>query len=115
MKKSNQTEFNAAPAPQSNGTPDSESSGNGASASPTHEAIAQAAYALWEKDGGAHGRDHEHWLEAERQLRRPGNPAYPTLEKREAMVKAATGEKTDTRRIPADDLKKFPAVPAQGK
>ncbi len=35
-----------------------------------------------------------------------GNPAYPKLAEREALVKAAAREKPDVRKIPADDLKK---------
>ena len=35
-------------------------------AGPTHEQIAQKAYAIWQKKGG---NDLENWLEAERQLR----------------------------------------------
>lgn len=38
------------------------------------EAIAQRAYELYVAAGYQHGRDVEHWLEAERQLRR--NPKY---------------------------------------
>ena len=35
---------------------------------PTHEEIAQCAYALFEKKGRAPGHDMENWLEAEAQL-----------------------------------------------
>jgi uncharacterized protein DUF4058/DUF2934 family protein len=37
---------------------------------PSHAAIARAAYGLWEQDGRPHGRDKEHWYEALAQLRR---------------------------------------------
>ena len=30
--------------------------------------IAQRAYELYEQEGGCHGRDLEHWLEAEREV-----------------------------------------------
>ena len=33
------------------------------------EEIARAAYYLYERSGWLHGRDTEHWLEAERQVR----------------------------------------------
>ncbi len=33
-----------------------------------HEAIAKAAYYLYERNGWVHGRDEEHWLEAERSV-----------------------------------------------
>jgi hypothetical protein len=35
---------------------------------PTHEQIAQRAFALYEQRGGANGGDLDDWLEAERQL-----------------------------------------------
>jgi hypothetical protein len=35
---------------------------------PTHEEIAQRAYALYEKSGRVPGRDMENWLAAESQL-----------------------------------------------
>jgi hypothetical protein len=38
-----------------------------------------------------------------------GNPAYPKLMHREAIVKAAAREKTEVRKIPADDLEKTKA------
>ena len=37
---------------------------------PLHEQIAMAAYAIWEQDGHAHGRDKQHWCTAVAQLRR---------------------------------------------
>jgi hypothetical protein len=35
---------------------------------PTHEEIAVCAYLIWEKEGRPHGRDQEHWSQAEAQL-----------------------------------------------
>ena len=35
----------------------------------THDAIASRAYQLFLADGAAHGRDLEHWLRAESELR----------------------------------------------
>lgn len=32
------------------------------------ELIRQRAYALWEKDGGAHGRHDDHWAQATREV-----------------------------------------------
>jgi hypothetical protein len=37
-------------------------------ASITREDIARRAYELFEQSGGVHGRDIQHWLDAERQL-----------------------------------------------
>jgi hypothetical protein len=39
----------------------------------SHEQIALRAHHLWEERGRPEGRDLEHWLEAERQLRRESN------------------------------------------
>ena len=36
---------------------------------PTNEQVAALAYAIWLDRGRPEGRDMEHWLEAERQLR----------------------------------------------
>ena len=36
---------------------------------PTREEITAAAHALWEQEGCPEGRDLEHWLKAENQLR----------------------------------------------
>ncbi|MFA6560559.1 MAG: DUF2934 domain-containing protein [Verrucomicrobiia bacterium] len=35
---------------------------------PTPDEIAVCAFAIWEKEGRPHGRDVEHWLQAEAQL-----------------------------------------------
>ena len=42
----------------------------GAAPPPTHNEIALRAYELYVQSGGHHGRHIDHWLEAERQLRR---------------------------------------------
>ena len=39
---------------------------------PTYEQIAEAAYQRYLSRGGAHGRDFDDWLEAERELRARG-------------------------------------------
>jgi hypothetical protein len=41
---------------------------NPAQYTPYHEMIARRARAIWEKKGQPHGRDVEHWLEAEQEL-----------------------------------------------
>jgi hypothetical protein len=41
------------------------------SLSPSHDAIAARAAAIWEQNGRPEGRDQEHWLRAERELARP--------------------------------------------
>jgi hypothetical protein len=40
-----------------------------ATAQVPHERIARRAHELWVGQGCPHGRDQEHWLEAERQLK----------------------------------------------
>jgi len=35
---------------------------------PSHDEIAAAAYLIWIKEGRPHGRDREHWFQAETQL-----------------------------------------------
>jgi hypothetical protein len=37
-------------------------------AAPEATQVQALAYALWVRDGRPHGRDREHWAEAERQL-----------------------------------------------
>jgi hypothetical protein len=53
--------------------------------------IQERAYALWLEEGCAHGRAHEHWLRAERELvHAPGTEAKEK--------KAAPGKKVAARR-----------------
>jgi hypothetical protein len=40
-----------------------------AACSPTHDDIALRAYEIYLRDGAPHGRDLEHWLRAEAELR----------------------------------------------
>ncbi|HEX3728408.1 MAG TPA: DUF2934 domain-containing protein [Opitutaceae bacterium] len=35
---------------------------------PTQEEVAQRAYEIWQSEGAAHGRDQDHWLQAEGEL-----------------------------------------------
>ena len=54
-----------------------------------HGEIAKRAYAIWEREGRPHGRDFEHWLDAEREM----NAAAPTPPNR-AQAAAAAAPKT---------------------
>ena len=54
-----------------------------------YERIRQRAYSLWERDGRPHGRQIDHWLQAERELAEPA--------RRPKAAKAATPTKTDRR------------------
>ena len=38
----------------------------------TYEQIAQRAYEIWEREGKPEGREQEHWLLAEEELRQTG-------------------------------------------
>lgn len=44
---------------------------------PTDESIASLAYLFWEKEGRPAGRDVDHWLQAEVQLRSGPVPEAP--------------------------------------
>ncbi len=43
-----------------------------------HDEIAKVAYELFERDGGVHGKDREHWEEAERIVKARHAPAGAT-------------------------------------
>jgi hypothetical protein len=45
---------------------------------PSREAVARRAFELFLARGGAHGKDVDDWLRAERELTRPGKGARPT-------------------------------------
>jgi hypothetical protein len=46
-------------------------------AAPTSEEIATCAYSIWEKEGHPEGREVEHWLAAEIQLRQVRGQSEP--------------------------------------
>lgn len=61
------------------------------------ERVRQRAYALWEQEGHIHGRNLEHWLQAERELAQATNAQGMTSEapttkrrSRSASAKSAT-------------------------
>jgi hypothetical protein len=61
--------------------------------SSAHAVVAARAEALWREQGCPHGRDLEHWLEAERQLGRPlPTPKGDDLEKRSADFSPDEGD-----------------------
>lgn len=57
---------------------------------PNENEVARLAYAIWEQEGRPHGRDQQHWQEAEQLLvrRPPSSPAAPkpTLKSPPRMV-----------------------------
>ena len=50
---------------------------------------AARAYAIWESEGRPHGRDTEHWLRAENELRTKATPAKQFARKAAAKTPAA--------------------------
>jgi len=54
--------------PENKSTKSSTKTKSKTSARPSHEQIAERAHELWLKNGGKHGEDQQHWLEAEAQL-----------------------------------------------
>lgn len=67
---------------------------------PTHEEIAQKAYALWQERGSLHGTDTEIWLEAERSLNEQSGEAAPKERTTTERVKAEASTPT-TIKAPA--------------
>ena len=55
---------------------------------PTPEQITQRAHRIWIESGRPDGRDREHWLEAERQLRDPSAKTGPRGEESREEVEA---------------------------
>jgi hypothetical protein len=51
-----------------------------------HEEVARRAHQLWEQEGCPDGKDSEHWLEAERQLRR-GTASSPDARDQARAIK----------------------------
>ena len=45
---------------------------------PLREQIETRAYEIWSASGGGHGRDLEHWLQAENEILKGGKPPRPT-------------------------------------
>jgi hypothetical protein len=58
------------------------------------EEITKVAYELFERDGGVHGKDREHWLEAEKIVRMRHVAQQPSQkEKPKATASKAAGAK----------------------
>ena len=45
----------------------------------TPEQVAERAYQIWQESGCPHGRDWEHWLQAERELKGARPASRPAL------------------------------------
>jgi hypothetical protein len=62
------TNLNQKNSPHPATSPDRSSSTSTSSARPGSGQISARAYELWEKGGSAHGRDQDHWFQAEQEL-----------------------------------------------
>src|SRR4051812_19883737 len=78
--------------------------------------VRERAYALWERDGRAHGRDQHHWLLAERELH--GAEAAPAPEttpparaKAPAAAKVAQAKVAQVKAAPKTPKAKAEAAP----
>lgn len=54
----------------------------------TKDQIAQRAFEIWQREGQPHGRDQEHWAQAEAELRETGAQKRATKAKSVAKVSA---------------------------
>ena len=77
---------------------------------PTHEQITRRAYEIFVERGQPEGRDLEHWLEAEKQLRATGQSknATPVNAKSNANSTPSTGPTPPIRETQ-------PAAPSNGR
>lgn len=58
---------------------------------PTQGEVAKRAYQIWEKEGRPHGRDREHWKQAERELAATsGSAGVPALKPAPTAVAPAS-------------------------
>jgi hypothetical protein len=72
----------------------------------THEEIAKRAREIWQKEGCPQGRDQEHWLQAESELRQESlrhEPAKEAMAPEAAMASMPVGLKNgaEARKRPA--------------
>lgn len=61
----------------------------------SEQAVRERAYYIWEREGRPHGRDHEHWAMAERELFTAGMPsdvARPEVKSANTAAKAGAAE-----------------------
>jgi hypothetical protein len=73
------------------------------------ELIRQRAYALWERDGGAHGRHEDHWAQATREVddeaakttKRAGRTKAAKIPDEKAPAKASPPRAKATTKAPA--------------
>ncbi len=62
----------------------------------TYEEIAKRAFEIWQKEGEIEGREQDHWLRAESELRKEGmkkQKGKSTTSKDPSMLKTPKGER----------------------
>lgn len=59
--------------------------------------VQERAYHIWENEGRPHGRDFEHWLQAEQELASPRNAKKPRASRAKATGEAAKKRPATTR------------------
>ena len=64
-----------------------------------HARTAARAYAIWESEGRPHGRDTEHWLQAERELATATDPPPKPSPKSRARKAAAKKPAASKRKV----------------
>lgn len=78
-----------------------------------YDEIARAAYELYEKSGRQHGKDEEHWFEAERIVRarraEEKGAAEPEAEQKQPALKKTAGKKAVNKKAETKPQKEFPA------
>lgn len=82
-------------------------------AEPREDRIRRRAYQIWEEQGWPHGRAHEHWLQAEREIASAGPGPEPTPGEDRSRAVAPPKE----RRRPGASAKLggTPGAPAAGR
>jgi hypothetical protein len=68
---------------------------------PTHDEIAAQAYQIYLREGGAGGRDMDHWLQAEAELRERGSQSNGATAQSNGQSQAGNGTLAVVRNEPA--------------
>src|SRR5690349_4199979 len=68
---------------------------------PTRDEIAARAYEIYLRDGAVAGRDLDHWLQAEAELRNGNGNGNAPIEHELTQVNGADGEKANAMERPA--------------
>jgi hypothetical protein len=63
-----------------------------------NEETSQLAYRIWQEEGCPHGRDVEHWLEAERLWQAENRPKRKTKQAKSVQSKPVKSSRTERRK-----------------